>query len=150
MGKNGILAVQSLAVAANKPEALLEFVEIVLAHPGSRTRQYFADEQKILCDGTVTFGPVSFMRIFKAGSTVPMLVKLGAKKAELEVYGYIVAKSAKETSLRGLVPCEVIYFLLASTLLNSALGVSSSGCRSASRTLRSNAELHLLSERPAS
>lgn len=112
VGQNGVLAVQALNIRPSQPAELFEFAEKVLALPGSRTRQYFAD-QNVLCDGTVVFGPVTFMRAFKAGSSVPMLFKIGAKKTEMDAYRRVVSELGKSNKnlphpLPGLVNCEVV------------------------------------------
>jgi len=112
VGHDGVLAVQALNIRSSNAAELFEFAEKVLAHPGSRTRQYFAD-QNVLCDGTVVFGPVTFMRAFKAGSSVPMLIKIGAKKIEMDAYTRVVSELRKSNEklphpLPGLVSCEVV------------------------------------------
>ncbi len=105
MAENGMFAVQSLCIRPEDTLNLSAFVRTVLATLGTRTRQYFA-EKSILCDGTVNYGAVMFMRVFKAGSTLPMLVKLDAKKIELEAYN-TVAETLQNQNLAGLVKCEV-------------------------------------------
>jgi hypothetical protein len=98
--------------------ALVTFVAEVLKVPGSRTRKYLEHEMDYVTDGLVIFGPVTFLRAFKKGSTVPMLLKLNPRKGEGAVFSdirkhFVDLKTSNEEvnkKLKLLVPCEVSSF----------------------------------------
>jgi hypothetical protein len=106
LGENGVMAVKALFIDPTDVNALNAFVAQVVALPFSRTRQYFADEH-IFCDGTISFGSITFMRAFKSDSSVPMLIKLTAEDSELLVYNQVAMATSVKSDLDCLVPCEV-------------------------------------------